>query len=283
MSKNYNIIHLSDLHYSFPKLHAADLRSKRFLGLINEILIKKSYHYNHQREQLFKNIAEKEWDLLCITGDFSNLSCRKEFQKASQQLEHYFGDRKIVVLAGNHDRYTKRVTRKEYFEYYFEKHIVFNWEKRQVHSVHVKEVLDNFLLVFFDMAVPRPWYSSRGTLTPNFFKEYQQKIRNSKNRKKKKIGFGHYPLFIPTGTKDRFWRRLNHGKKLASYILEDSFLAYCHGHIHSSWQEMIQIQKNSIWSLNSGGVVLGRKKHNQFYNRIILYSNGVIKITPLFY
>ena len=64
MSKNYNIIHLSDLHYSFPKLHAADLRSKRFLGLINEILIKKSYHYNPANTKLineiFKNIAEKE-------------------------------------------------------------------------------------------------------------------------------------------------------------------------------------------------------------------------------
>ena len=199
-----HIIHLSDLHYSFPIIACSRFTQQTFSRIENEILIKKSYHYNHQREQLFKNIAEKEWDLLCITGDFSNLSCRKEFQKASQyklhpilqhklslmrkkkQLEHYFGGRKIVVLAGNHDRYTKRVTRKEYFEYYFEKHIVFNWEKRQVHSVHVKEVLDNFLLVFFDMAVPRPWYSSRGTLTPNFFKEYQQKIRCTQKTEKKK-------------------------------------------------------------------------------------------------
>ena len=101
MSKSYSIIHLSDLHYSIPKFRVADLRSKRFLGLINETLIRKSYHYNLQREQLFKNIAEKEWDLLCITGDFSNLSHKKEFQKAKSQLELNFGGREIVVLAGN--------------------------------------------------------------------------------------------------------------------------------------------------------------------------------------
>ena len=131
--------------------------------------------------------------------------------------------------------------------------------------------------------VPRPWFSSRGSLSPSFFQEYQQKIRTSENRHKIKIGFGHYPLFIPAGKKDNFWRRLKQGKKLASYLLEDSFLAYCHGHIHYSWQEMIQIQKSFIWSLNSGGAVLGRKKQNQFYSRLMLHSNGKILITPLFY
>ncbi len=283
MEKSYIIIHLSDLHYSFPKLQMADLRGKRFLGLVNETLIKKSYRYNLQRERLLKSIAEKEWDLLCITGDFSNLSYKKEFQKAREQLDYYFGGREIVVLAGNHDRYTKKVTFEENFETHFKKYIIFNWSQKKDYSIHIKEILDRFLLVFFDMAVPRPWFSSRGVLSSNFFQEYQQKIRNSKNLNKEKIGFGHYPVFIPTGKKNRFWRRLKQGKKLASYMLDDSFLAYCHGHIHYSWQEMIQMQGKSVWSLNSGGIILGRQQRNQFYNRIALYPNGEIVTTPLFY
>ena len=190
MSKSYSIIHLSDLHYSIPKFRVADLRSKRFLGLINETLIRKSYHYNLQREQLFKNIAEKEWDLLCITGDFSNLSHKKEFQKAKSQLELYFGGREIVVLAGNHDRYTKKATHEELFETYFKEYIIFNWSKKKEYSIHTKTILDKFLLVFFDMSVPRPWFSSRGSLSPSFFQEYQE------NRHKiKKVLVHIYPCW----------------------------------------------------------------------------------------
>ena len=273
---------MSDLHYSFPELGVEDLQNKRILGVANEIFIKKSHLHNLQREKIFRSIAEKEWDLLCITGDCSNLSYTKEFQVASSQLDHYFGGREIVVLAGNHDRYTKKTTNKETFEHHFKKYIIFNWSEKKEYSIHIKDVLDGFLLVFFDMAVPRNLFSSRGALSPNFFQEYQQKIRKSENQGKKKIGFGHYPVFIPTGKKNKFWRRLKQSKKLASYMLEDSFFAYCHGHIHSSWQELVQVKENTIWSLNSGGIILNKEPLNQFYNRIVLHSNGKVVITPLF-
>ncbi len=283
MSNTYSIIHLSDLHYSVPKLKIADLHNKRTIGVINERFIKKSYGRDQQRERLLKNIAEKEWDLLCITGDFSNLSYEKEFQKAKSQLELYFGGREIVVLAGNHDRYIKKAAREELFEQYFKEYIIFNWSKKKEYSIHTKTILDKFLLVFFDMSVPRPWFSSRGSLSPNFFKEYQQKIRTPENKHKEKIGFGHYPLFIPDGKREKFWRKLTQAKKLASFLLEDSFLAYCHGHIHYSWQEIVETRGNSIWSLNSGGGVLSRQKRSQFYNHLMLHSNGKILVRPLFY
>ena len=90
MEKKYTIIHLSDLHYSFPEWKITNLTNKRSFGLTNEIILKKSYRYNEQRKKLLKSIAEKEWDLLCITGDFSNLSYAKEFQKAKSQIEYYF-------------------------------------------------------------------------------------------------------------------------------------------------------------------------------------------------
>ena len=37
MKKSYTIIHLSDLHYSFPELGVEDLQNKRILGVANEI------------------------------------------------------------------------------------------------------------------------------------------------------------------------------------------------------------------------------------------------------
>ena len=283
MEKKYTIIHLSDLHYSFPEWKITNLTNKRSFGLTNEIILKKSYRYNEQRKKLLKSIAEKEWDLLCITGDFSNLSYAKEFQKAKSQIEYYFGNREIIVLAGNHDRYIKKTTREEHFESYFKKYIVFNWNSKKEYSIHTRKIFKNFLLVFFDMAVPRPWFSARGALSHNFFQEYQQKICKSELTTTHKIGFGHYPVFMPAGKKPKFWRSFKHHKKLASCMLKDNFHVYCHGHIHHSWQTLIQFKENSIWSLNGGGVILNKNTQNQFYNKIVLHPNGKIVITPLFY
>ena len=280
MTKYFDIIHISDLHYSCPAFQFKDIFNKRALGYLNEKFRRKSYQLDFRREQLLKAIAKKDYDLLCITGDLSSLSYRTEFAKAQTQLDKFLAKDNRIIIPGNHDRYLKSTTKKEIFESYFKKHTPFSWRNRKHQSIYTKTILGKFLLVFFDMAMPQ-YFSSRSILKAHFFSEYKKIIRSSENISKIKIGFGHYPLFLDTNQKESYWRKLQGAEKLANLLLEDSFIAYCHGHIHQNWQNKIKNGSNHLWAINSGGAILDNQPESRLYNKLKLYSSGKVEVKQL--
>lgn len=282
MKNSFTISHLSDLHYSIPSLNFKDCFNKRVLGYLNEVFKRKNYSLDKEREKILQKLAKTATDLFCITGDFSTLSYAVEFKKAQEQIYNILSKKKIITISGNHDRYLKSVTKQEKFENYFKETTPFSWSKRKQKSIHSVTIFNKFLLVFFDMSVPQIWFSSRGRLSSNFFEEYYQLIRKKSNCSKIKIGFGHYPLLLPNNQKNPFLRRLKNYKKLSKLLLEDSFFAYCHGHIHQSWKSKIQIKDKSIWDINSAGIVVNKDSKNRCYHQITLYKEGKVDISQIF-
>jgi predicted MPP superfamily phosphohydrolase len=276
--KIFSLIHISDLHYSAPKLQKKDILNKRLLGYWNEA-IRKKYLNNARRKAFFEKLAiylaQKRCDLLVITGDFSNLALNEEFQQAKQEIKFFFPNQEIIALAGNHDRYLRTITKEERFEKYFGEYCPFAWKTREKKSVHTIEVENQFQLVFFDMAVPNI-LSARGKLSDNFFQEYQKKIEHSSSLKK--IGFGHYPLGLPADQKERYFRRLHQTKKLENQIIKDKFVAYFHGHIHKNWIRTFKKEGHNLCCVSTGGTIT---KTGCFCHKMDMFSDGSWNIEPI--
>ena len=281
MKKIFSFIHISDLHYSCPKLQKKDLLNKRLLGYWNET-IKKKYLINARRKDFFQNLAtyieQQGCDLLVITGDLSNLAFDEEFQQAKKEIKYYFFKQKTIIIAGNHDRYLKKITDEERFEKYFSENSPFSWSKREQKSIHTIEIANKFQLVFFDMAVPNI-LSARGKLSKNFFDEYHQKIKSDSSYQK--IGFGHYPLGLADSKKEAYFRRLSKTKKLEKLLMKDKFVAYFHGHIHENWIRNFTLANHTMSCVNSGGSVLDRKMKFPSCHQMEIFSDGAWKINPI--
>ena len=247
--------------------------NKRVLGYWNE-LRKKKYRAKNERRNFFKKISyhlkSQPCDLLIITGDFSNLSLHSEFQLAKEELQFFLGKQRLILFAGNHDRYLKKTTKEERFEKYFAEYCPFSWKTREQKSIHTIE-LEKFQLVFFDMAEPN-FLTSRGRLAKNFFNEFKEKIEGSPFIK---LGFGHYPLGLTE--KESFWRKLKGAEKLEQLLMKEKFLAYFHGHIHQNWIKTFSMNGHSMKCINSGGAIFG-KEYPLSFHKIELFSDGSFKV-----
>jgi 3',5'-cyclic AMP phosphodiesterase CpdA len=102
----YTVAHLSDLHIPpLPSLGLRDLASKRLLGLF-------SWHHKWKREHrleilanLRQRLATLKPDHICVTGDLTFTTHRKEVDQARRWLEALGPTRRLSLVPGNHDAY----------------------------------------------------------------------------------------------------------------------------------------------------------------------------------
>jgi 3',5'-cyclic AMP phosphodiesterase CpdA len=116
------IAHLSDLHLlDLEGAVPSRLFNKRFTGWVN-IKLKRGHHHKPAPVRAAATEIERLGvDHVVITGDVSNLSLEREFDRVKDVLEHDLGlaaDR-ISVVPGNHDAYTRGAVRAGRFAQWF--------------------------------------------------------------------------------------------------------------------------------------------------------------------
>jgi 3',5'-cyclic AMP phosphodiesterase CpdA len=116
------IAHLSDLHLlALEGVPARRFLNKRATGWVNLRLKRGSVHRRAYVEAIAREIAQRDFDHVVITGDLTNLALESEFQLARDWLERDLGlppDR-VTIVPGNHDVYTRGAMRSRRFEHYF--------------------------------------------------------------------------------------------------------------------------------------------------------------------
>lgn len=113
------VVHLTDLHFSSGTSLSQAL-GKRALGLANLHLRGRKLRFGGPaREQLVEDVLSVQPDLVIITGDLATLATPAEFELAHEALRPLMEQLPVVLLAGNHDRYTRQATREGFMEVLF--------------------------------------------------------------------------------------------------------------------------------------------------------------------
>ncbi len=250
------LLHLSDLHFFdsiFLLKHLIRSKaafSKQLIGMLNIKLRRGKYFSEDIHHRLFDQIGNMKWDYLVISGDLTCLSTEAEFVKAREELEFLTKTGKVLLTAGNHDRYVRSAIEPNLMEKYFGDCFPFKKSLTDSSPYPVIELSDSVLLFELEQATPRSPISSRGRIKsdlPVIEKHIQEQFPNHL-----KIAVGHYPAFLPDSVNEGYFHGLSKKHILRKFLLENDILLYLHGHIHKSWA-FLPHPDNPLICINSGG------------------------------
>lgn len=229
------IAHISDLHFSHITLNPLQFFSKRWVGNGNLIFSRKrsfSETLLHPLPHLFQKLKV---DYIFITGDVSTTGLEKEFQKAKHFLsELSVGSKKLLLLPGNHDHYTKRDFHRKLFYRFFENdtppksgvsHENLSLGKDQI---ELRPLFGSWWYLAIDTVIATSLISSQGLFSEQL-EEKLQKILQDFPKDQKILFLNHFPFF----QFDQPRRVLLRGLSLGSLLQKTPQVRlYLHGHTH---------------------------------------------------
>lgn len=250
------IIHLSDLHFldsnPLPKhlLWSRAAFSKQLIGALNIRLRGRRRFLENTYRRLSDCIGNLHWDYLVISGDLTNLSTEGEFIKARKELGPFVERGKVILTAGNHDRYVRSALRPDLMARHFGDCFPFRKEESTEPSFPIIELNSGVVLFELELATPRSVFSSRGKIQSDL-PAIQNALRG-KYRDHAKIAVGHYPAFLPKPIFEGYWHKLSKRNVLRRFLIDNDIDLYLHGHIHKSWA-FSPIGESRLICVNSGG------------------------------
>jgi 3',5'-cyclic AMP phosphodiesterase CpdA len=277
MNHPYRIIHLSDLHCGRERMGIKDVFNKRASGYLNYKFRRKKHFTPGLKQQIPDLLKNQTWDLLLISGDLTNLAYEREFEQARILLEPLLKKSRTLIIPGNHDRYIRGASRKNLINKYFGEFCPFTWQSRKTQPYHIQKLNDQVLLVALDMAVPRPYFSSRGKISSASLQQCLIELNQPEYKKMQKIGMGHYPIWIPGEIHEGYFHQLAGRKAMMQFLQEGDFDLYLHGHIHKSWQFQ-PLEEHKLISVNSGGCARYSEGEWAGFHRIEIHPDRKIKV-----
>lgn len=270
------LVHVSDLHFVVETLRLLDLvktdgwLSKRFMGWINYKLNRESNFPAELRNRLINSLLESDWDYLVISGDLTTLSLEEEFIEARKCLEPLFNKGRVIITAGNHDRYIPTVLNPDLLIKYFADGFICSQQPQPFGSSCCLKLNDDVVLVEIDMAIPRRLFSSRGKIRQDLEKCGEVLLQEYEGYLK--IAVGHYPAFLPPGQHENYLHALAGREKLRQFLKDSQIDLYLHGHIHKSWEFKAEINSHTV-NINSGGCCRNIKDKWAGFHRITIEDN----------
>ena len=225
------ILHFGDIHFWRLQLDRDFYYPKRVLGVAN-LALRRRHHFPEQlARQAMDRIAAEDADIVLFSGDMTTMSLDGEFRdaaKAFAPLYEKWGER-LVAIAGNHDRYSPRSVRQQYFEKYFPQAAL--PEGRRVFS---RQFGDHVAVVGFDAS--RPFMvRSNGLLDRDLQRELDHELGVIGETGRQVLLMGHFPYSYPEKHPGKWHHRLLRDEALAGLIARHQPAAYLHGHKHVRW------------------------------------------------
>lgn len=223
------LAHISDLHFSAPSFNPTQIFSKRWLGNLNSVLIRKS-HFSYERLASLKDLFKKEKIThVLISGDISTTSHKDEFLIGKAFVEELKKENfQVITLPGNHDHYTKKAYRKKLFYDYF--HSSFEQDSAlnlKDHGVAIKNLGSDWHLIVLDTTCLPTLLASQGNFSSDIEKYLQEALSSLKGQNV--IVANHFPFF----QHENLRKRLIRGDEMKKLFAEHpNIRLYLHGHTH---------------------------------------------------
>jgi len=233
------IVHLTDLHYHHPP-SPRRLLSKRVLGLTNLYLGRRAAAFGGaSRDAVVGDALALAPDLVLVTGDVSTLATPAEFATAREALEPLLASAPTVVLAGNHDRYTRGSAREQRMESSFGAWMRGGrwdagrgaWGGPAGHHAPYRYDVGPLTVLALDSARPHPM--SRGKVDREQLRRLEDALVRCAEEDRPVLLALHYPLLTADG---RPYRSPGHGlsgvTELLALLRRRPVAAVFHGHDH---------------------------------------------------
>ncbi|MFP6873873.1 MAG: metallophosphoesterase [Verrucomicrobiales bacterium] len=225
------ILHFGDIHFWRLRFDRDFYYPKRILGMANLTLCRRHRFPPRLAREAMAGIAGEEADMVLFSGDMTTMSLEGEFRDAARAfapLYEKWGDR-LVVIPGNHDRYSPRSARLQYFEKHFPRAAL-----QQGQRVFSRQVGDHVSVVGFDAS--RPFMMrSNGLFDENLERELDRELEAAGECGRKVLLMGHFPYSYPGKSPGKWHHRLLREEVLAKVIARHQPAAYLHGHKHVRW------------------------------------------------
>lgn len=218
---------VGDVHLYSLNVRPRQLLSKRLLGHANLWLNRRRRFNHHMFGHVIARVSDLKPDLALFSGDVTTTSLEDEFRDIRDYLKPLATQTNVVVVPGNHDRYTFRSARRKRME-----RILANLIPREF--PHIQPLTDRWHLVALDSAQPQVMLS-RGALGPRQFDAVQQYV-NTLSEDDGLVVLCHYPVALP-GRMPRSWAHdLAEARGLKQLLTEAKpRVVFMHGHIHRPW------------------------------------------------
>ncbi|NQU63037.1 MAG: metallophosphoesterase [SAR324 cluster bacterium] len=256
MQKPITLLHVSDFHFSDDSLRLKDLirsegvLSKRITGWLNHHKNPARQMRTELRSRLIDYLSITPWDYLVFAGDLTTLSLEQEFAEARRQMAPLIQKGTVIMLPGNHDRYTKKALNPDLMARTFSDCFPFNTRLSKSAGIRYLELGEQAVLFEIDMVCPRFHTSSRGAIKTDLIASQAFISRNYHDRLK--LVVGHYPAFLPEPVKEGVLHKLAGKNRLQQFLVASNIDLYLHGHIHKTWQTTPPNQARPM-CLDAGG------------------------------
>ncbi len=248
------IAQVSDFHYTYLTWNPFRLFSKRILGNLNWLSLRKKHFFEEQLESLPGLFQELGVDLVLLGGDFSTTGLIEEFEKAKQFVDKI--KQPWIAIPGNHDHYTRRSYRKKHFYRYFTNQQKTGHPAEQFtlkdHGIEAHPLRDEWWLIALDTALATHLYSSEGFLSEKL-ESHLEKILKLLPASASILLLNHYPFF----QNDVQRHNLIRGEALQALLMRHPRIRlYLHGHTHRQIIADLQVSGLPI-ILDSGSCAQG--------------------------
>ncbi|MFA9479880.1 metallophosphoesterase [Phycisphaerales bacterium AB-hyl4] len=218
---------IGDIHHFRLKVDFKRLLGKRLLGQSN-LWFNRRFRFNHSLLDLvIERTAELQPDLVLLTGDVTTTSLEDEFSDIVRYFEPLAQTAPVLMVPGNHDRYTFRSAKSRRVET-----IMSSLLPRAF--PHHQKLSDRWHLLGLDSARPQVVFS-RGELGQEQFQR-TAKILESMKEDEGVLVLCHYPASTPPGTPRTWAHDMAEGEKLDKLLEKcPARVVFVHGHIHKPW------------------------------------------------
>jgi hypothetical protein len=218
---------IGDIHLFRLRLCPRQLLSKRLVGQSN-LWLNRRFRFDHSLlEPLMQQVQAIEPQMVLCSGDMTSSSLEGEFTDALAFFEPLAKQTPVVIVPGNHDRYTFRSARKRRIE------------KRLKDLVpqrfpHFQALTDRWSLMALDSAIPQVMMS-RGALGKRQLDACARRLAGMSSQEGMVV-LCHYPTATPPGVPSSWAHNLAEAETLGQMLATcPARVLYIHGHIHRPW------------------------------------------------
>lgn len=218
---------IGDVHLYSLNVRPRQLMSKRLLGHAN-LWLNRRHRFNHQMfERVIDRVAAIKPELALFSGDVTTTSLEDEFRDIRDYLKPLAEKMPLVVVPGNHDRYTFRSAKRKRMERILAELIPGEFP-------HVRQLDERWHLLALDSAQPQVMLS-RGALGERQLEAVREYV-SGLGADDGLVVLCHYPVVLP-GRMPKSWAHdLAEAKDLKRVLSEAKpRVVFMHGHIHRPW------------------------------------------------
>ncbi len=235
---------IGDIHFFQLRVPPLRLLGKRLLGQFNLLVSRRRAFKQSLLSPVLTRVANLQPDMALFSGDATTTSLEDEFERVRGFIAPLAQRVPVLMVPGNHDRYTIRSAKHKRVETAFAGLLppVFP---------HFQKLATHWQLLALDAAQPR-LFSAIGVLGPAQLDKIARHMATL-TADDGLVILCHYPFAVPATVRQRPGHALEDRQALRDLMAKcPARIVFLHGHIHQPWHWRPDSDLHHVTDINAG-------------------------------